>query len=72
MSTQLPYAITVVCVSFVSFILAGLLQMVWVCLAISIVLMIGTLIVIKAIISKKHAGMFAEMAEADKLLYGVK
>ncbi|MEA5142056.1 MAG: Na+/H+ antiporter NhaC family protein [Oscillibacter sp.] len=71
-STQLPYAITVVCVSFVSFILAGLLQMVWVCLAISIVLMIGTLIVIKAIISKKHAGMFAEMAEADKLLYGVK
>jgi len=71
-STQLPYAVTVVCVSFVSFVLAGLLQMVWVCLAIAVVLMVLTLIVIKGVVSKKHAGMFEEMAEADKLLYGAK
>ena len=64
-STQLPYAVTVVCVSFVGFILAGLIQMVWVCLAIEIVLMVGTLVVIKQIVAKKHAGMFEEMAKAD-------
>ncbi|NLU24368.1 MAG: Na+/H+ antiporter NhaC family protein [Clostridiales bacterium] len=71
-NTQLPYAITVVCVSFISFILAGLLQQVWLCLAIAVVLMVLTLIVIKKIVSKKHAGMFAEMAEADKILYANK
>ena len=35
----------------------------------AIVLMIATLLVIKAITAKKHAGIFAEMAEADKALY---
>ena len=66
--TQLPYAITVACVSFVSFILAGLIQNVVINLIIAVVLMVATLFVIKAIVSKKHAGMFAEMAEANKAL----
>ena len=66
--TQIPYAITVVCVSFVMFILAGLIQNWIICLAIGVVLMIAVLLVIKAIVSKKHAGMFAEMAEANKEL----
>ncbi len=66
--TQLPYAITVAGVSFVSFILAGLIQNVVINLIIAMVLMIATLLVIKAIVSKKHAGIFAEMAEANKAL----
>lgn len=66
--TQLPYAITVACVSFVSFILAGLIQNVVINLIIAVVLMVATLFVIKAIVAKKHAGMFAEMAEANKAL----
>ena len=35
---------------------------------IAIVLMIATLLVIKAVVSKKHAGIFKEMAEANKEL----
>ena len=66
--TQLPYAITVGVVSFVSFLIAGFIQNAVICLVIGIVLMIGTLLVIKAIVSKKHTGIFAEMAEADKAL----
>ncbi len=68
--TQLPYAITVACVSFVSFIIAGLIQNVVICLIIAVALMLVTLFVIKAIVSKKHADMFAEMAEANKALHG--
>ena len=56
-STQLPYAVTVACVSFVSYILAGLLHKVgwFVSLPIAIFLMIGTLFVIKMIVNKKNA-----------------
>ena len=68
-STQLPYGITVAAVSFVSFIIAGLVQQVVVCMIIAIVLMIGTLLVIRAVTAKKHAGVFQEMAAADKALY---
>gem|GEM_PF-2158638 len=68
-ATQLPYGITVAAVSFVSFIIAGLVQSAVVCMIIAIVLMIATLLVIKAVTAKKHAGVFAEMAEADKVLY---
>lgn len=53
-STQLPYALTVAGVSFVSYILAGFIQSAWIVLPVSIVLMIGTLFVIKAITSKKE------------------
>ena len=66
--TQLPYALTVAGVAFVSFILAGVMQICWLNLAIAVVLMIATLLVIKAIVAKKHAGIFREMAEADKAL----
>ena len=66
--TQLPYALTVAAVSFVSFILAGLIQNVFVNLLIAVALMVGTLLVIRAIVAKKHAGIFAEMAEANKAL----
>ena len=66
--TQIPYALTVAGVAFVSFILAGLIQNVVICLIIACVLMVATLLVIKAIVSKKHAGIFQEMAEANKAL----
>ena len=66
--TQLPYALTVAGVAFVSFILAGVMQICWLNLAIAVVLMIATLLVIKAIVAKKHAGIFREMAEANKAL----
>ena len=66
--TQIPYALTVAGVTFVSFILAGLIQNVVICLIIAAVLMIATLLVIKAIMAKKHQGIFQEMAEADKAL----
>ena len=68
-STQIPYGVTVAVVSFVSFILAGLIQNAVICMIIAIVLMVATLLVIKAIVSKKHAGIFEEMAAADKILY---
>lgn len=64
--TQLPYALTVTCVSFVSFIIAGLLQQMWICLAIAVALMVGTLLVINVIVKKKNAGIFREMADANK------
>ena len=66
--TQLPYALTVAGVAFVSFILAGLIQNVVICLIIACALMVVTLLVIKAIVAKKHAGIFDEMAEANKAL----
>ena len=66
--TQLPYALTVSGVAFVSFILAGLIQNVVINLIIAIALMVGTLLVIKAVIAKKHQGIFQEMAEANKAL----
>ena len=66
--TQIPYALTVAGVTFVSFILAGLIQNVVICLIIAAALMIATLLVIKAIMAKKHQGIFQEMAEADKAL----
>ena len=66
--TQLPYALTVAGVSFVSFILAGLIQNAAICLIIAIALMIGTLLVIRAIVGKQHKGMFEEMKEANKAL----
>ena len=65
-STQLPYGITVAAVSFVCYIIAGLVQNVVVCMIIAIALMIVTLFVIKAIVSKKHASAIAEIAAANK------
>ena len=66
--TQLPYALTASGVAFVSFIIAGLVQSVWLCLAIAVALMIGTLLVIRAVVSRRHAGIFQEMAQASQQL----
>ena len=66
--TQIPYALTVAGVTFVSFILAGLIQNVVICLIIACILMVATLLVIRAIVAKKHAGIFQEMAEANKAM----
>ena len=52
-STQLPYALTVAGVSFVSFILAGLIRQWFIVLPIAIVFMVGTLVVIKKITADK-------------------
>ena len=46
-STQLPYAITVAVVSFVSYIVAGFLPNAFLVLPLAIALMIGTLLTIK-------------------------
>ena len=66
--TQIPYALTVSGVAFVSFILAGIIQNVVICLIIACALMVATLLVIRAIMAKKHAGIFQEMAEANKAM----
>ncbi len=51
-STQLPYAITVAAVSFVCYIIAGFIPNAAIVLPISIILMVGTLFVIKLITDK--------------------
>lgn len=48
-STQLPYALTVAAVSFVSFIIAGFVQVWYIALPIAVLLMIGTLLIIRFI-----------------------
>ncbi len=52
-STQLPYALTAAAVSFVTYIIAGYVKNAWICLPIGIVLMVGTLLVIRAVTKKK-------------------
>ena len=52
-STQLPYAMTVAVVSFVSYIISGFIRNWAICLIIGIALMIGTLFAIKTIFVKK-------------------
>ncbi|MBP3337589.1 MAG: Na+/H+ antiporter NhaC family protein [Clostridia bacterium] len=54
-STQLPYAITVALVSFVVYVLAAFIQSAWVLLPVGIILMLGTLFVIKAVTKNKEA-----------------
>ncbi len=52
-STQLPYAISVAAISFVTYILAGFIHNAWILLAIGVVLTIAFLFVMKAITKKK-------------------
>ena len=54
-STQLPYTLTVAAVSFAGYILAGFVQNAWVVLPVSMVVLVGVLLVIKAFTSKKAA-----------------
>ena len=67
-STQIPYGVTVAAVSFVSYIIAGLVQNVVICMIIAIALLVVTLFVIKAIVAKKHAAVIAGIAAANKAL----
>lgn len=53
-STQFPYAITVAAVSFVGYLLAGFVQNVWVVLPVSLILLLGTVFVIRAITLSKN------------------
>ena len=52
-STQLPYALTVAGVSFVTYIIAGFVPQWYIALPIGAVLMVGTLFVIKSVSNKK-------------------
>ncbi len=54
-STQLPYAVLCAGVSFVTYLIAGFVKNAPVCLAIGIVLMIGTLVVVKNMFKNKNA-----------------
>ena len=54
-TTQLPYAITVAAVSFVCYAITGFIQNAYIMLPVSIVLMVATLFVIKAIYKPKKA-----------------
>ena len=47
-STQLPYAVVAAAVSFVTYIVAGFVQTAWIALPVGIVLMLGTLFVIRS------------------------
>ncbi len=52
-STQMPYAITVAAISFVMFVISGLVQNIFICLPIGIVLTVATLFVLKFITKDK-------------------
>lgn len=52
-STQLPYAICVAVISFITYIIAGFVRSAWICLPIGIVLTIGFLFVMKKVQARK-------------------
>ncbi|MBQ9964236.1 MAG: Na+/H+ antiporter NhaC family protein [Clostridia bacterium] len=54
-STQLPYALLVAGVSFIGYILCGFVQSAWVVLPICLVLLLGAILVIRAVQNKKAA-----------------
>ena len=54
-STQLPYAITVAVVSFVTYIVAGFTKSAWISLPVGIVLMLVVLYVLNSMANKKEA-----------------
>ena len=54
-TTQLPYAVTVAAVSFVGFVVAGFTQNLLATWAVSLVLMIGTMFVLRSTVGKKVA-----------------
>ncbi len=61
-STQLPYAITTACVSFIAYIVAGLIPKAQIALPIAIVIMIGTLFIIKKLYDGKSENAEKEAA----------
>lgn len=63
--TQIPYVILVVVISFVGYLLTGFVQSQIVCLFITGILLMAALLVIKAVVSVWHVGLFEEMAESN-------
>ena len=61
--TQLPYAITVAAVSFVSYVIAGFLPYVWVALPIAVVLMVGAIFGLHYFMGRKGACACSGKAE---------
>ena len=53
-STQIPYVLTVAAISFVSYIIAGFVQNVYICLAIGVALTVATLFVLRAATSRRE------------------
>ena len=62
-STQLPYALTVLAVSFAGYIIAGLTKSAWISLPITAVIMVVVLIVIRSVV-KKNDFMGSDSKEA--------
>ena len=58
-STQIPYAVTVAAVSFIGFLLAGLIQNWFIVFPITVAIMFAVLIFIIAFIQKRPQGIFA-------------
>ena len=54
-STQVPYVLTVAAISFVTYIIAGCVQNVVICLVIGILLTLATLLVLKRVFGEKTA-----------------
>ena len=54
-STQVPYVLTVAAISFVTYIIAGFVQNVIICLVIGILLTLATLVVLKRVFGQKVA-----------------
>ena len=59
-STQLPYAITVACISFVMFVIAGIVQNAVICLAIGVVLTVVVVFVLKKTAGKNYVAAVKE------------
>ncbi len=53
-STQMPYAISTAAVSFVMYIVAGFVQNAWICLPLSVAVLVCFLFVAKAVTTKKY------------------
>lgn len=53
-STQLPYAMTVAVVSFITYVLSGFTQKIWIVLPVGALLTVGTLFALKIIVQRKE------------------
>lgn len=59
-STQLPYVITVACISFVMFVLAGIIQNAVICLIIGVILTVAIAFILKKTAGKKYTDAIKE------------
>ena len=64
-STQLPYALVAASVSFVSYLIAGFVQNAAICLIIAMILMLGTLLVLRQM-NVKRASEAKEVRAAER------